>query len=67
MTTQWQEATVLSGFRFNEKSAGAIGKESTMKATGRFLKLTDREALESVSEEYRNVFPVTPLLTAAEI
>jgi ABC-type nitrate/sulfonate/bicarbonate transport system substrate-binding protein len=42
-------------------------KESTIKATGRFLKLTDREALESVYEEYKDVFPVTPLMTAAEI
>ena len=42
-------------------------KETTIKATGRFLKLTDREALESVYEEYRDVFPVTPLMTAAEI
>jgi len=42
-------------------------KESMIKATGRFLKLTDREALESVYEEYRDVFPVTPLMTAAEI
>ena len=34
---------------------------------GRFLKSTDREVLESVYDEYRDVFPVTPLMTAAEV
>ena len=42
-------------------------RESTVKAMGRFLKLTDREALDSVYDEYKDVFPVTPLMTAAEI
>lgn len=42
-------------------------REITVKAIGRFLKLTDREALDSVYDEYKDVFPVTPLMTAAEI
>jgi ABC-type nitrate/sulfonate/bicarbonate transport system substrate-binding protein len=42
-------------------------KEAMIKATGRFLKINDREVLESVYDEYKNVFPVTPLITAAEI
>jgi ABC-type nitrate/sulfonate/bicarbonate transport system substrate-binding protein len=42
-------------------------KEAMIKATGRFLKIADREVLESVYDEYRDVFPVTPLMTAAEI
>jgi len=42
-------------------------KEAAVKAMGRFLKSSDREVLESVYDEYRNVFPVTPLMTAAEV
>jgi ABC-type nitrate/sulfonate/bicarbonate transport system substrate-binding protein len=42
-------------------------REITVKAIGRFLKLTDRDALDSVYDEYKDVFPVTPLMTAAEI
>ena len=42
-------------------------KETAVKAMGRFLKSTDREVLESVYDEYREVFPVTPLMTAAEV
>ena len=42
-------------------------KEAMIKATGRFLKINDRDVLESVYDEYKNVFPVTPLITAAEI
>ena len=42
-------------------------KEATLKALSRFQKTNDREILESVYEEYRDVFPVTPLMTAAEI
>ena len=38
-------------------------KETTFK----FLKTNDREVLESVYEEYRDVFPTTPLMTAAEV
>lgn len=42
-------------------------KETTLKALSRFQKTNDREILDSVYEEYRDVFPVTPLMTAAEI
>lgn len=42
-------------------------KEITVKSIGKFLKSTDREALESTYEEYKNVFPTTPLMTAAEV
>ncbi|HLN87795.1 MAG TPA: hypothetical protein VK200_15060, partial [Candidatus Limnocylindrales bacterium] len=42
-------------------------KETTVKSMGKFLKLSDREALESTYEEYKSVFPVTPLMTAAEV
>jgi len=42
-------------------------KESTLKALSKFQKTNDREILESVYDEYRDVFPVTPLMTAAEV
>lgn len=42
-------------------------KETTLKALSKFQKTNDREILESVYEEYRDVFPVVPLMTAAEI
>jgi len=42
-------------------------KEATIKSMSKFLKTTDREALESTYEEYKNVFPVAPIVTAAEI
>jgi len=42
-------------------------KETTIKSIGKFLKSTDREALESTYEEYKNVFPTTPLMTVAEV
>jgi ABC-type nitrate/sulfonate/bicarbonate transport system substrate-binding protein len=42
-------------------------KETTVKWMAKFLKLSDREALESTYEEYKSVFPVTPLMTAAEV
>jgi NitT/TauT family transport system substrate-binding protein len=42
-------------------------KETTLKALAKFQKTNDREILESVYDEYRDVFPVTPLMTAAEI
>lgn len=42
-------------------------KETTVKSMGKFLKLADREALESTYDEYKSVFPVTPLMTAAEV
>jgi NitT/TauT family transport system substrate-binding protein len=42
-------------------------KETTLKALSKFQKTNDREILESVYDEYRDVFPVTPLMTAAEV
>ncbi len=42
-------------------------KETTMKSMGKFLKTNDPAILESVYDEYRDVFPVTPLMTAAEV
>jgi ABC-type nitrate/sulfonate/bicarbonate transport system substrate-binding protein len=42
-------------------------KETTMKAMGKYLKTTDREVLESVYEDYKDVFPKVPLMTAAEV
>ena len=42
-------------------------KEITLKALSKFQKTNDREILESVYEEYRDVFPVVPLMSAAEI
>jgi ABC-type nitrate/sulfonate/bicarbonate transport system substrate-binding protein len=42
-------------------------KETTIKSMGKYLKTTDREVLESVYEDYRDVFPQAPLMTSAEI
>ena len=42
-------------------------KETTMKSMGKFLKTTDQAVLESVYDDYKDVFPVTPLMTAAEV
>jgi ABC-type nitrate/sulfonate/bicarbonate transport system substrate-binding protein len=42
-------------------------KESTMKSLGKFLKTNDPAVLESVYDEYKDVFPVAPLMTAAEV
>ena len=42
-------------------------KETTLKALSKFQKTNDREILESVYDEYRDVFPVVPLMTAAEV
>src|SRR5215467_2177253 len=42
-------------------------KETTMKSMGKYLKTTDREVLESVYDDYKDVFPQTPLMTAAEV
>ena len=42
-------------------------KESTIRSMGKFLKTTDRDVLDSVYEEYRDVFPQVPLMTAAEV
>ena len=42
-------------------------KETTLEALTKFLKTNDREVLDSVYEEYKDVFPQTPWMTAAEI
>jgi len=42
-------------------------KETTMKSMGKFLKTNDREVLESVYDDYKDVFPQVPLMTAAEV
>jgi ABC-type nitrate/sulfonate/bicarbonate transport system substrate-binding protein len=42
-------------------------KETTVRSLGRYLKTGDREVLESVYEEYKDVFPQAPLMTAAEV
>jgi ABC-type nitrate/sulfonate/bicarbonate transport system substrate-binding protein len=42
-------------------------KETTFKSLTKFLKTNDREVLESVYDEFRDVFPVAPLMTAAEV
>ncbi|MBI2088619.1 MAG: ABC transporter substrate-binding protein [Deltaproteobacteria bacterium] len=42
-------------------------KESTIRAFGKYLKTDNRQILESVYEEYVDVFPKVPLMTAAEV
>jgi len=42
-------------------------REVTIRSLGKFLKTTDREVLESVYEEYKEVFPQSPLVTVAEV
>jgi ABC-type nitrate/sulfonate/bicarbonate transport system substrate-binding protein len=42
-------------------------RETTMKSMGKYLKTTDRGVLEAVYEDYKDVFPVAPLMTTAEI
>jgi NitT/TauT family transport system substrate-binding protein len=42
-------------------------KETTMRSMGKFLKTTDQAVLESVYDDYKEVFPTTPLMTAAEV
>jgi hypothetical protein len=42
-------------------------KESTLRSMGKFLKTTDQAVLESVYDDYKDVFPTTPLMTAAEV
>lgn len=42
-------------------------KESTMRSLGKFLKTTDQAVLESVYDDYKDAFPVTPLMTVAEV
>ena len=41
-------------------------KEST-RSLGKFLKTTDQAVLESVYDDYKDTFPVTPLMTVAEV
>ena len=42
-------------------------KETTIKSMGKYLKTTDREVLESVYDDYKDVFPQVPLMTSAEV
>ncbi len=42
-------------------------KEISMRAMAKYLKTENREILESVYEEYRDVFPKVPLVTSAEV
>ncbi|MGH7872212.1 MAG: ABC transporter substrate-binding protein [Candidatus Binatia bacterium] len=42
-------------------------KESTMRSLGKFLKTTDQAVLESVYDDYKDAFPLTPLMTVAEV
>ena len=42
-------------------------RETTIKSMGKYLKTTDREVLESVYDDYKDVFPQVPLMTAAEV
>jgi NitT/TauT family transport system substrate-binding protein len=42
-------------------------KETTLKSMAKYLKTTDQEVLESVYDDYKNVFPQVPLMTAAEV
>jgi ABC-type nitrate/sulfonate/bicarbonate transport system substrate-binding protein len=42
-------------------------KEITIRSMGKFLKTSDREVLQSVYDDYRDVFPQVPLMTAAEV
>ncbi len=42
-------------------------RETTLRSMGKYLKTSDREVLESVYDEYKDVFPQVPLMTAAEV
>jgi NitT/TauT family transport system substrate-binding protein len=42
-------------------------KETTIRAMGKFLKTDNRQVLESVYEEYADVFPKVPLMSEAEV
>ena len=42
-------------------------KETTTRSMGKYLKTTDREVLDAVFEDYKDVFPQVPLMTAAEV
>jgi len=42
-------------------------KETTLRSLGKFLKTSDQAVLESVYDDYKDTFPVTPLMTVAEV
>jgi ABC-type nitrate/sulfonate/bicarbonate transport system substrate-binding protein len=42
-------------------------KETTTRSMAKFLKTSDAAVLDSVYEEYKDVFPVTPLISMAEV
>jgi len=42
-------------------------KETTTRSMAKFLKTTDQAVLDSVYEDYKDVFPVTPLVSVAEV
>jgi NitT/TauT family transport system substrate-binding protein len=42
-------------------------KESTVRSMAKYLKTNDREVLESVYDDYKDVFPQVPLMTVAEV
>ncbi|MGN6719835.1 MAG: ABC transporter substrate-binding protein [Candidatus Binatia bacterium] len=42
-------------------------KETTTRSMAKFLKTSDAAVLDSVYEEYKDVFPVTPLVSMAEV
>jgi ABC-type nitrate/sulfonate/bicarbonate transport system substrate-binding protein len=42
-------------------------RETTIRALAKYLKTDSREILESVYEDYKEVFPRVPLMTAAEV
>ncbi len=42
-------------------------KETTMRSLGKFLKNNDQAVLESVYGDYKDVFPVTPMMSTAEV
>ena len=42
-------------------------KEATIKSMSKYLKTSERDVLESVYDDYKDVFPQTPLMTSAEI
>lgn len=42
-------------------------KESSTRALGKYLKTTDKDVLDAVYEDYKNVFPQIPLMSVAEV
>ncbi len=42
-------------------------KETTLRSMGKFLKTADQAVLDSVYGDYKDVFPVTPLVSVAEV